>query len=260
MRLFKPVLKPKEVDVQYLVYQPRTFEMSVPEQAVSFARGQEVDGKRRFVINELVAETTKLEELEKKNFQILVEGEVLSRLKKIEENAYSEAYALGMKEGYDKGFEEMTATVKAQVESLKNITDVIINQKIKLVIDNEKHLVETIFHLAKAMALDEIHANPENVLTVITKALENAQSEEEIVLKINPSDATFLEQVKATAGNPFERMNRLRVETLESVTPGGVIVETNYGIVDATIETRIKKVWESITSKIPTPSKGETTK
>ncbi len=258
--MFKPVLKPKEANVPYLVYEPRTFEMAVPEQAVSFARGQEVDGKRRFVINELVAETTKLEELEKKNFQVLVEGEVLSRLKKVEENAYAEAYALGMKEGYDKGFEEMTVQVKTQVESLKNITDIIINQKSKLAIDNERHLIEAIFRLAKIMALDEIRANPENVLAVISKALENAQSEEEIILKINPRDATFLEKIKSTAGNPFERMSHLRVETTETVTPGGVIVETNYGIVDATIETRIRKVWDAMVSKIPTPAKGETTK
>lgn len=223
--MFKPVLKPKGAEVQFLVYEPRSFNMPVPEQAVSFARGQEVDGKRRFVINELVAETTKLEELEKKNFQVLVEGEVLSRLKKIEENAYSEAYALGMKEGYDKGFEEMTAQIKAQVESLKNITDTIINQKTKLVIDNEKHLIETIFHLAKVIALDEVRANPENVLAVIIKALENAQSEEEIVLKINPADSAFLEKIKGTSGNPFERMNRLRVETVDSISPGGVVVE-----------------------------------
>lgn len=255
--MFKPVLKPKEADVQYLIYQPRTFEMSIPEQAVSFARGQEVEGKRRFVINELVAETTKLEELEKKNFQTLVEGEVLSRLKAIEENAYAEAYALGTKDGFDKGFEEMVSQVKTQVESLKNVTELINNQKTKLAIDNEKHLVETIFHIAKALAMAEIRANPENVLKVITKALENAQSEEEIILKINPKDSEFLERVKATAGNPFERMSHLRVEASENIAPGGVIVETNYGIVDATIETRVRKIWESLSAKIPSPEKGE---
>lgn len=256
--MFKPVLKPKDADVHFLVYEPRTFQMPVPEQAVPFARGQEVEGGRRFVINELLAETTKLNELEQKNFQILVAGEVLARLKLVEENAYSEAYALGMKEGYDKGFEEMTNEIKGQVEKLREITEVIVNQKTKLVIDNEKHLVETIFHVAKAIAMDEIHANPQNILQVIAKSLENAQSEEEIILKINPADQVFLEKVKDAAGSPFERMSHLRIEPSENVSPGGVIVETNYGLVDATIETRVKKVWESIMSKVPSPSKEET--
>jgi len=257
MPLFKPVLKPAVDDISYLIYEPRTFETTVPEQVVSFARGQEVEGKKRFIINELVAETTKLEELEKKNFQTLVEGEVLSRLKKVEESAYAEAHSLGVKEGYDKGFAEMTGEVKSQVESLGRIIDGLVNLKTRLIIDNEKHIIEVIFHVAKILALDEIRAHPENIVKVVTHALESAQSEEELVVKINPNDAQFLEKVRATAGNPFERMNNLRIEPFESITPGGVLVETNYGVVDATIETRIRKVWESLASQIPVPGKEE---
>jgi flagellar biosynthesis/type III secretory pathway protein FliH len=47
-------------------------------------------------------------------------------------------------------------------------------------------------------------------------------------------------------------MIHLRVEKSSTVSPGGVIVETNYGAVDATIEQRIKKIREAILSKVPT--------
>jgi flagellar assembly protein FliH len=252
MHLFKPVLKPQEEDVQFLVYTPRTFEYHIPDQAVPFARSQELDpAPQPFVISGLVAETTKLSELEHKNFQTRVQGEVLSRLKAIEEKAYAEAHALGMKEGRDQGFQEMKADVQAQVDRLKVIVETLSTLKTKLVASNEQHLIETTFHLAKAMALDQIHENPANITAIIAKALENAQSEEEIILRLNPQDFEFLNKVRETAGNPFEKLNRLKIESSESVAPGGVVVETNYGIVDASIEQRVKKVRDAIQSQLP---------
>ena len=255
MPLFKPVLKPRQDEIQYLVYEPRAFNVAIPEQAVPFARSQEPDVGRPFKISDLVAEKTKLSELEKQNFQARVQGEVLSRLKAVEEKAYAEAYNLGMKEGQDKGFNDMVSEIKTHVEQLRQIADSIVDQKKAIVIGNEKHLIETLFHIAKAIALDEIKANPEGILKVVTKALENAQSEEEIILRVNSSDGTFLEKVKSAAGSPFDKMPRLKIESTETVTPGGVIVETNYGVVDATIETRVKKVYEALVSKVPSLDK-----
>jgi flagellar assembly protein FliH len=253
--LFKPVIKPKQDEVQYLVYEPRALNVPVPEQAVPFARSQEADMDRPFKISDLVAEKTKLSDLEKQNFQARVQGEVLSRLKVVEEKAYAEAYSLGLKEGQEKGFNDMTAEIKKQTDQLQEIVDSIVNQKKEITMANEKHLIQTLFHVAKALALDEIKANPEHIKAVVVQALENAQSEEEIILRMNPSDSQFLEKIKGSAGNPFEKMSRLKVEPSESITPGGVIVETNYGIVDATVETRVLKIYQALMSKVPSLTK-----
>jgi flagellar biosynthesis/type III secretory pathway protein FliH len=256
MHLFKPVLKTDQnsgpANSQYLIYEPRTFSPRIPEQAIPFARSQEANAEPAlFTISGLVAETTKLQGLEQKNFQSRVQGEVLSRLKDVEEKAYAEAHSLGLTEGREKGFTETKGEVQTSVENIKNIVSELTELKKKLVVKNEEHIIETIFHIAKSIALDQITANPENIKNVILKSLENAQSEEEITLRLSPADTAFLEKVRESVGNPFEKMLRLKIETSDTITPGGVVVETNYGVVDATIEQRIKKVREAILSKVP---------
>jgi flagellar assembly protein FliH len=255
MPLFKPILKPDDAHSKILTYSPRTFNLSVPEQAVSFARNP--DDRlpvQPFVISGLTAETTKLHELEKRVFQTKIEMEVLTRLKSVEETAYAAAHGLGMAEGQEKGFNDIKADIQSHLNEIEKICKEITHIKSQLLIDNEKHFVTVIFNVAKAIALKEIQAEPENILNVVKLALENAQTEEEITLRLNPQDATFLESVKTTVANPFERLTRLRVETDETLTQGGVVVETNYGVVDATIETRLNKVWEALASKIPQKS------
>ena len=198
-----------------------------------------------------MATNTGLTELEHKNFQNRLEEQVLIRLKGIEEKAYAEAYALGLQDGRQKAFDETKGSIQGSLDRLGHMVEELTQIKRKLLIDNEKQIVLTIFHLAKKLALQEVKANPESVKLVLRKALENAQGDEELTLRVNPQDLEFIESVKKEAGNPLERIAKLRIEVNDKITPGGCILETNYGVVDATVEQRLAKLWDVLDSKIP---------
>jgi flagellar assembly protein FliH len=258
MRLFKPVLKPSEAEGQILNYQPRHFQKSMPDQAVPFIRDREQDpqGISQFSINPLVAETTGVTEQERRTYQEKLETEVLARLKAIEEKAFGEAYALGMQDGREKAFNDSNDEIKSALESLGHAAGVLTNLKQQLFVDNEAHFIKTIFHIAKALAMKEINESPDAVINVLKKAVENAQSEEEITIRLNPKDNEFLQTVKKDAGNPLEKIPRLKFEISETVTRGGCMVETNYGLIDASVEQRISKLWTVLESKIPKITEG----
>jgi flagellar assembly protein FliH len=249
--LFKTILKPKEAEGHTLTYQPKALVHGVPEQALSFVKNMAEPSDKGFEINTLVAKNTGVSDLERKNFHNKLEEQVLTRLKSVEEKAYAEAYALGLQDGRNKAFEETKAAIQTSLNALAEMLQHLGEIKNKLVIENEKHIVETIFHIAKNLAIHEINANPDVIRDVIRLALENAQAEEQLTLHLGPQDSAFLETVKKEAGNPLERISKLRIELDETMTPGGCIVETNYGIIDATIEQRIQKLWEVIKSKVP---------
>jgi flagellar assembly protein FliH len=251
--LFKPVLKPADAEGHILNYKPQPLNQSMPQTTLNFVKDQDaiLPNSKGFELNELVAETTGLGEIERKNFNTRVESEVLTRLKAIEEKAFAEAYALGMRDGKDKAYTDTSQEIKQAIESIGKIVESVTVIKNQLFVENEAHIVKTIFHVAKALALKEIQSDPKLILNVLKTALENAQSEEEIKLKINPQDNEFIEKVKGEAGNPFERVSKLKVEVTETIARGGCLVETNYGVVDATIDQRIAKLWTVLESKIP---------
>ncbi len=256
--MFKPVLKQSEAQGQILSYQPRTLNQEVPEQVLTFARDpQQVENTpSEFAINSLTAQTTGLSALDQKSFQDKVEAEVLSRLKVIEEKAFSEAYALGMLDGKTKGFADAAAEIKQALENLGKMIQTISEIKQQIFIENEGHFVKTIYHLAKAIALKEIKEDPGQIINVMRKALENAQSEEEIIIRVSRQDSVFLESIKKEMGNPFERITKLKVEASEAISPGGCLIETNYGVIDATIEQRLEKLFVLLDSKIPKTAEG----
>jgi flagellar assembly protein FliH len=251
--LFKQILKPKDAEGQVLAYQPRAISHEIPRQAIPFARTQDEQqgGTKDFMLNPLVAQNTGLTELERKNFQTRVEEETLKRLKVVEERAYAEAHALGMKDGRDQAFERTSAEIAEALASLNVVAQGLATIKIDLLVANESHLMKMVFHIAKALALKDITASPDSILPVLTKALENATGDEEIVVRLNPKDADFIEGVKGAEKNPFERVARVRVEVSDALKPGGCMIETNYGVIDATIEQRVEKLWTDLAAKLP---------
>jgi len=256
--LFKSILKQADSEGHILNYKPQPLTQVMPQTTLNFVKDQDVvlPNSKGFEINELVAETTGLGEIERKNFNTRVENEVLTRLKAIEEKAFAEAYALGMRDGREKSYADSNQEIKVALEHLSKVMESVTLIKNQLFIENEAHIVKTVFHLAKALALKEIQIDPKLIFNVLKTALENAQSEEEIKIKINPQDQEFVERVKGEAGNPFERIAKLKIEVTESVARGGCIVETNYGVVDATIGQRIEKLWAVLDSKIPKIAEG----
>ncbi|MCC6278013.1 MAG: hypothetical protein IT289_08875 [Oligoflexia bacterium] len=257
--MFKPVLKPAEVEGHVLEYKPRPFSQTITQQALDFSQQQQMDNPERadFSINPLVAETTGLSEIERKSFNARVEAEVLSKLKIIEEKAYGEAYSLGLKEGREKAFSDTAHEIKSAIESLGSMVTELTELKKRLLIENEGHLVKTIFHVAKALALREISTKSEAILDVLRASLESAQSEEEVKVIISQKDKDFLDQMKGQMGNPLERIPKVKVEVNDSISPGGCVVETNFGAVDATIETRINKLFATLESKVPKTDEGK---
>jgi flagellar assembly protein FliH len=110
-----------------------------------------------------------------------------------------------------------------------------------------------IFHLAKTVALKEISQFPEEtVRNIVKKSLENAQSEEKLNIRVNPLDFKFLEKLKDEPLSPLRQVQKLNFETGEEISRGGCVLETNYGVVDATIEKRLEKIFEVLTATTPT--------
>lgn len=249
--MYKPILKPVEASGHILEYKPREFGGEVSKQALDFMKEQESHHDVPFRINPQLAESTGLGELERKKFNDIVEAKVIERLKAVEEKAYSEAYSLGTEDGRKKAFEDASQQIKDSIANLGELFGKLSQVKKNLFVENEQHLIHTVLYLAKGLILKEIKTDPSVITGVLSKALENAHSEEEITIKMNPEDHAFVKTVEATAGNPFEKVPKYKIEEVATISRGGCIVETNYGVIDAQIETRVEKLLGLLDGKTP---------
>lgn len=250
MTTTKSVISKDEAEKLAVAYAPRKFPQTISQVASGFMAFN-AGGGSSFKIDQLVAEQTGMAELERLSVEAQVEKKALERLKDLEELAYKEAYAVGIDEGREKAFEDNRAEFDQKLRHFEELIASIEHLKSELIAINEAQILKLVMYMARRLAMAEIKERNEVIIDVIRNAVHSAQSDENITIRLSPSDAAFIDEVRGKLGKEFESLKKARFEASDVITSGGCVVETNYGDVDATIEKRFEKLWESVTEKLP---------
>ncbi len=245
MHLSKSVLKSEVAPKKVLEYVPPKFELGTSDQAKSYLEGRKAQ-RNDFRMSDVIRVQTGVEKVEASNVEEDVERKVLERLKEVQETAYQEAYQLGLDEGKHEAYQKTSEEIKGRLDRLDALLASITNLKKELIANNETHLVQLAFHMAKRLAHAQIELDPKVVTDVIREAVEKAQVEEEVLVQVAPSQIEFLETLKSETAREFEFMKKVKLEPVEGITPGGCMIHTNYGEIDARIEGRVEKLWEGV--------------
>ncbi len=251
----KSVFSKEEADHLAIAFTPQKFPHEIKQTATAFVAAQalqSVEGVRpSFRIDRIVAQQTGIAELERLSMEEKVEKEALIRLQALQEQAYQEAYQLGLEEGREKAFNEHQGLMLEKIEHLGAAISAIENLKPQLISANENHIVRLVYYMARRIAMGEIKENRELILNVVRQAIESAQTDETVTVRVSTSDYEFVESVREKLGKEFEAVKNAKLESSADIQDGGCIVETNYGDVDSTIEQRFEKVWNAIAEKMP---------
>jgi flagellar assembly protein FliH len=137
------------------------------------------------------------------------------------------------------------------MHAIESILKTIENLKKNLLVDNEANLIQLLFLVAKKMALRDLHDNREAVKAILDDVLDEMQSDEQLSVRLSPEDLKFLEELQQKSGDKIESLERVKFIADEAVKPGGCLIESEYGTVDATIEERVERTWATLQSRIP---------
>jgi flagellar assembly protein FliH len=246
----KGIFSKIEADKIAVDYNPRKFPSVITPTASKFV-AHNTEGVSSFRIDKLVAQQTGVAELERLSIEEKVEREALARMKDIQEAAYREAYQLGLDEGREKAFQDKSAELEEKFVHLEKVLTSIETLKHDLITFNETQIVHLIFYMSKRLVMSEITERPELIVDVLKQAIEAAQSDENVTIRLSPSDFAFVQTIKETLGKDFDSLKRAKIESSDDVATGGCMIETNYGDVNASLDQRLKKLWDAIAEKLP---------
>ena len=183
----------------------------------------------------------KIEELSN-NFvksQMEFEKEIKNCYNKCEEEkkkAFEEAYAKA-KEEVEKNCESLLSQTKQLYEdSIKKLE--MVNMEFKKELENlEKELTSVALDIAKEVIQKEVSANSQEIAATLAKNLmEELKEASKIVLKVNPKDAKFLQG----------KFQNIKIVPDKAVKEGGVVILSDVGNIDGTIDERFKVIKEAI--------------
>lgn len=240
MPLSKNVIDSEVAQSVVINYKPRTIDHVISEQALDYAKNKNSRGD--FRVDKIVAGYVGIDTIEKQSQQLEIANEAIRLSQEVQEDAHKLAYSIGLKEGRETAYAEEKGRIEIELSNLRDLIFQIKSIKADLMNENEKQIVTLCFYIAKRLLMKEVDSNPEYIKTLIKRSLEMAQSDEEVTIRVSPNDKKWIDQYQEEIFKELNLDHSTRIEEDVKVSPGGAIVETNHGVIDASIEQRLEKL------------------
>lgn len=166
--------------------------------------------------------------------------QVANECESLKENAF--------KEGYEDGFKqwaEHLVQFEKQVEAMqKEIQQLVIPIALKA---------------AKKIVGREIELSEETIVDIVASNLKAVAQHKRIMIYVNKKELEILEKHKPRLRDLFEHLEGLSIRPREDIAPGGCVIETEVGIINAQIEHRwqvLEKAFETLMKTSPEALRG----
>jgi type III secretion protein L len=175
------------------------------------------------------------------DFSVLVQAhELLEKAKedadKLHQKALAEAKRL-KKQAQEEGFQEGLNTFNDQLlafeRSLRTIR-----------LELQKEIIPLALKAAKKIVAAQLDLKPETIVDIVLQALSPVMEKHRFTIYVNKVDKETLEAHKPEIKKILEQVQVLSILERPDISPGGCIIETEGGIINATIENQ----WRALES------------
>lgn len=175
------------------------------------------------------------------DFSTLIDAlQILEKAKqdaaKLLEDTKEECLSL-KKAAQEEGFQEGLVQLNDHVISLDQ-------EKKRLRHEMNKLILPLALKAAKKIVAKELETRPETIVDIVMQALTPVIHNRRITIYVNKGDKDLLETEKSHIREKLENIESLLIKERDDVSPGGCIIETESGIINAAIENQ----WRAIES------------
>ena len=146
----------------------------------------------------------------------------------IKQNAYQEGYNLGLQQA------------TTEIDNFKNVLGAFMGAEDKVFNLIAPNILELSMSIAQKVIKHEAKIDIQIVEDTVMDALKMlSKNEPKIVLRVNPIQVQYLKDTLPEKFKSLGMETKLSVLSDEAITEGGCIIQTNNGMIDATIEAQL---------------------
>ena len=169
---------------------------------------------------------------------------------KAREAARQEGLAAGTEQGKTMGRTEAVEAVRreseGQVRRFQELLASAQNEKNRLIETAEGDMVGLSIAVAKKVIGDAIAKDREAVVAVVRGAIEKATVRDKLTVRVHPTDAQMVSFHKAALAASADGVKTIEIVEDQHVAPGGCLLDTPAGAVDARIERQIELLTKAL--------------
>jgi len=181
------------------------------------------------------------------------EAQAKARLDEVTKDAHKEGFDKGREEGFKEGKNE----VDRLVDRLHIILDRAMDKRAEILEQTEAQVVELVLLIARKV-VKTISENQKNVvLSNITQALRKLKTRSDVIVRVNLADLQLTTEHAKDFIDMAENAKKLSIVEDSAVDRGGCIIETDFGEIDARIQSQLHELEEKILDISPIKARGK---
>jgi len=214
--------------------------------------------ENQFKVNPIVEKFRGLRDQEDEEYEARVQEEVKKRLEVIQEDAFKHGFEEGIVQGREEIYNEMRNVVDQKLENFAEmVTDVLKTQE-EIVFNQRQEIYHLVKNLTKWIILKELKDDGKYIERLLEKLLLEIQTRNNLLIQVNADRFKDMPEVLEYVQKRLGELKNVRVEVDSLITSSGLVVESENGIINATMEEQFKnldKLFEDVIVE-PTELKG----
>lgn len=130
--------------------------------------------------------------------------------------------------------------------AIKQAADQLVQARQAWMMHWEKSAVHVAVRIAERVIRREIRREPQITAALVKESLELAAGSAEVQVRMHPDDVKALGSHVETLTREVGRQSTTCVVADATISPGGCLVETKFGVIDQRIEEQLKRIEEEL--------------
>lgn len=216
---------------------------------------KEEDEFKGFEIDEeLLAKREEIEELSKEIERMKLKSEqdardIIEQAKlkaEIEVNSIkAEAWDIGHNEGFEAGKKQILLNSSNIFANVQNVMEEALKQKDIILEEAKEEIMSTVFKIAEKIIKKELDEK-EVLKNNMTQAFDLISTSKKVTVYVNWEQLELAKELKEELSSKFYTIEEFKIVEDKNLLPGGCIIETKMGRIDASIETQLSSIEDGL--------------
>ncbi|MBM7581378.1 flagellar assembly protein FliH [Caldicoprobacter guelmensis] len=153
-----------------------------------------------------------------------------------------QAREAGFQAGFQKGLEDAQKQFLSEIDEVQRMKEEVIREREMLYKQFEQDIVALALDIAKRAIYDRLETDDEALAQLIESTLRKIQGRVKVQLKVSKQDYDRIGQLKERFLAKLPHIEDMDIVADDFLSSGSCVVDTGRGIVDGSVDTRIREI------------------
>ncbi len=167
-------------------------------------------------------------------------ADAMNNIKAKAEEIKTHSFQEGRESGYQNGFREGEDAARNEflpfMKTLENLVEELSLFRKNMYSKVEREMVQMVIGLAKKIIQTDLESRKDSIRDIIQLAVGSILDRESLIIKVSPQDHKYIEHYSPILQSMYPDINNVRFEASPAIERGGCLVQSNFGSVEANME------------------------